>query len=144
VRVGDVTTHWRGVGAGRLHQKLFAYSGSFAAQFLDVTVNDSFQFGNKVHLPEKVLTCLQRQGGYGGRGGSWLTHSGMVFEITNHMRMPTYCGVREFVTPESDMMIMPDWMHKSLFLKEGIAVNVRSVAPPKLAFLRVQVRCVWE
>lgn len=64
----------------------------------------------------------------------------MVFEVTNHLRMPAYCGVREFVCPEDDMIILPDWVHKSLFLEEGIAVRVRSVALPKLAFLRVQVR----
>ena len=144
-------------------QKLYAYSGSFALMYLDVSVSSAFQSGNKVrqrllgarggrvadshtaschqaYLPEKVLTFFQSQSGRDNPG--WLTHAGMVFEVTNHLRMPAYCGVREFVCPEDDMIILPDWVHKSLFLEEGIAVRVRSVALPKLAFLRVQVRCV--
>ena len=85
----------------------------------------------------------------------------MIFEVTNHLRIAAYCGVREFVTPEDDMIILPDWvrgadvvtavarvlthrccccqMHRNLFLREGIEVQVRSVAPPKLAFVTVQV-----
>ena len=123
-------------------QTLIAYSASFANAYLDVNIHPTFQSGNKVFLPDNVLRIFQSQ----ARGGadSWLTHTGMVFEVTNHMHMPAYCGVREFVTPEKDMIILPDWMHKNLFLVDGVSVKVRSVAPPKLAFMRVQPHESWD
>ena len=56
----------------------------------------------------------------------------MIFEVTNHLRIAAYCGVREFVTPEDDMIILPDWVR---------GADVVTAVARVLTHMAVAVRC---
>ena len=69
-----------------------------------------------------------------------LSGGGLTFEITTPIGMSSYCGVLQFTAPMDNMIILPDWMMKNMFSRDGMEVKLRSVELPKLTFVKVQPR----
>eukprot|EP00753_Platysulcus_tardus_P007971 PLAT15547.1.p1 GENE.PLAT15547.1~~PLAT15547.1.p1 ORF type:complete len:806 (-),score=325.31 PLAT15547.1:38-2455(-) len=113
------------------------YSASFAQRELDVSLPSTFEKGNKIIMPGEALRTMDMYG-QSHDDGDWVGSSGLTFEITTPIGMRSFCGVMQFTAPESDMIILPDWMMKSLYVGEGMEVRFRAVLLPKLASVVVR------
>ena len=119
----------------------YVYSGTFARTQLELKIPETFESGNKVLLPNAVLQNLQSNNSTVSRTtSSELGGGGLTFEITTPIGISSYCGVLQFTAPMANMIVLPDWMMKNMFTRNGMEVKLRSVELPKLTFVKVQPR----
>ena len=112
---------------------------------MELKIPETFESGNKVLLPNAVLQNLQRSNINNSTTMSRATSSelgggGLTFEITTPIGISSYCGVLQFTAPMANMIVLPDWMMKNMFTRNGMEVKLRSVELPKLTFVKVQPR----
>lgn len=122
---------------------MYLYSSSFALEVMAATVPTDFEAGNKVLLHSSILEQLVRSelpsiGGVGRAGGglqraeTFAGEEAMIFELTSHLGFPAYCGVRQFTSPEPDVVVVPMEMFASMGVPEGTEVRLRRVRLPPL------------
>ena len=110
---------------------------------MELKIPETFESGNKVLLPNAVLQNLQRSNINNSTTMSRTTSSelgggGLTFEITTPIGISSYCGVLQFTAPMANMIVLPDWMMKNMFTRNGMEVKLRSVELPKLTFVKVR------
>lgn len=126
------------------------YSGSFAATYLHVALPQGFEYGNKVLLHTSVLEeILRHEMNYLGEAGSTslaLGHgsesntddSAMIFELLSHLGFSSFCGVREFTSPEPNIIIVPTETLLSMGVPEGSKIRLTRVSLPQVTSIVVQ------
>ena len=113
--------------------KFYAYSAHFVRETFQNAIRSSFDYGNKVLLPTSFMAKMQRRD-----AEYFASATAACFKLLTHRETSTYCGVFEFTSPMEDMVVLPDWMMKSLMIDDGTQVTLARAELPKIAFCKLQ------
>jgi hypothetical protein len=123
------TTNWNKLypTCNRFSQSYIAYSSSYAKRCLGMT-NAEIEDGNRIILPMSAANKIF---------SSPFFTTPLMFQIQTSHGTQLFCGVTEFTAPEGNV-VLPQWMMKELFIKDGSQVTIRCVDLEKGSYCKLQ------